>query len=218
MSDATTNTTSTFAPTTWASVRLPGARRTIAVRRGTTAWMTPSRRHRPTATQSPTAGYAAGSSPASNRKRPLTWARLSPSSVATRYEPRSSATTRAGLASRPRADGSNAVETASRPANASSGPMASTSLAVNGRVAHPTLFSFPVRFAYRSARPNAHSPNGMRTTPMTISGHDVVQQLGDRRPVDQALADAVEDVRRRRQARQHLHPVGQDRDRVVDAR
>ena len=35
---------------------------------------------------------------------------------------------------------------------------------------HPTRLSLPVRFAYRSARPKAQMPAGMRTMPITMSG------------------------------------------------
>src|SRR6185503_13670909 len=36
---------------------------------------------------------------------------------------------------------------------------------------YPTRFSLPVRLAYRSARPNAQRPRGMKTIPISSSGH-----------------------------------------------
>ncbi len=41
---------------------------------------------------------------------------------------------------------------------------------VNGGLGHPDLFSLPCFFAYCSPRLNTHSPSGIETTPMMISG------------------------------------------------
>ena len=42
---------------------------------------------------------------------------------------------------------------------------------VYGCVHQPHRFSFPCFFAYCSPRANTHSPSGIETTPMIMSGH-----------------------------------------------
>ncbi len=149
-------------------------------------------------TQSPTAGRSGRA--ASCRRRPATVAARSPAARATLHRPRWAATTRAG--SRPRRgerrERGGPASSQPRPAGAREG--AGVGAGDDGAVhRQPTRLSLPVRFAYRSARPNAHSPSGMNTTPMTISGHDVSPAAVDRRPVEERRPDAVEDVGRRRE-------------------
>src|SRR4051794_33490183 len=206
LSEATTNTMSRLAPTTWASVRLPDAWRMSAVRRGRRAWMTVSATIPPApATQSPTAGKAAGSPSASKRNRPVTAARCSPRAPSTWYEPRSSATTRA--ASRPSAAcGSWAA------ARASVQPR-SSSVAASVISADPLELAGPLGVALGPAeRPQ---PERDEEAAHDEERPDVADEGGHRCPVDQPLADPVEDVRRGRQVREHLHPARQDVDRVV---
>src|SRR5438093_1939604 len=220
-SDATTKTMSRLAPTTCASVRRPGACRTSAVRRGSRAWMTVSPTMPPsTATQSPTAGNAAGSSSAWNRKRPLTAARCSPASPTSRYEPRSSATTRAG----------------SRPSAACSACAFSIAV-VQPRWARPPVDVVIEWPPHRRRLPDRDSSDSLQLSgPLGVAlgaterpqperdedgthhdeRPDITEERRHRRAVDQALPHTVQDVRRRRQVRQDLHPAGQDVDRVVD--
>ena len=85
----------------------------------------------------------------------------SPAGVARTQASRWAATTRAGC--QPAA--SNGRKAAAQPG---SQPRSARGVVVDGH--HPTRLSLPVRFAYRSARPKAHSPAGMSTMPITISG------------------------------------------------
>ena len=169
--DATTKTTSRFAPTTCAAVSVPppGGRAPSAA--AGRAWMTVSSLIPPsTTTQSPTAGNAAGSSlgiepeAAADRTTQLAGgARELVGAAVLGDDPGGLA----GRTGRCRLGGEGLGERR-RPAK-----RLETSAAQRGngrRIAHPTRFSFPVRFAYRSARPKAHRPKGMRKAPITISG------------------------------------------------
>src|SRR4051812_17642816 len=141
-----------------------------------------------TTTQSPTAGNAAGSSAASNRSRPVTAARCSPAVPRTWYEPRSSATTRAGW----------------RPSSAC-GAWAEASVSVQPSArsaarslisADPLQLAGPLRVALGpTERPQ---PERDQEDAHHEERPDVAEKRRDRRTVDQALADAVEDVRRGR--------------------
>src|SRR3954469_3303270 len=160
-----------------------------------------------TTTQSPTAGNAAGSSPASNRRRPLTAARCSPAVPRTWYEPRSSATTRAGW--RPSSACGACAE-----ASVSVQPSA-TSAATSLISAHPLQLAGPLRVALGPAE----CPQAERDQERAHHEErpDIAEKRRDGRAVDQALPDPVEDVGRGRDMRQHLHPAGKDVDRVVHA-
>ena len=84
-------------------------------------------------------------------------------------------------------------------------------------VHHPDRFSLPCRFAYTSPRLKIARPSGMQAAPISEQRPDVVPHRRERRAVEDRRADPVERVRRGRDLREPLHPLGQDLDRVVDA-
>ena len=118
-SASTTNTTSTFAAATCSSASVSAALRENAVRLGSTAWITPSRR----STQSPTAGKSAGAL-VSWRNRPDTAAAVSPPAVNRTYAPRCCTATRAGSRWSVVTVARTASHAASQPSAASRGSIA----------------------------------------------------------------------------------------------
>ena len=164
----------------------------------------PSRR-RPAGRPGPSASW---------RSRPEITASRSPVGVATTQASRWAATTRAGR--QPAA--SNGRKAVAQPGSQPRSWRVRETAAVIGASISPTRLSLPVRFAYSLGAPERPEAGRDEHDAHDDQRHDVVPQRRHRHPVEQAGADAVEDVGRRRQLRQHLHPLGQDADRVVHAR